>query len=214
MKVKETSVQFGMTAAVVLAAGRSARMGRPKAFLPHIASGSTFLSHLVAAAHAAHALPILVVGRADDPELQAEVVRRGAVFVENREASRGQLSSVLAALDSFGPAVPDAMLLLPVDVPMVTPAVLGQLMAAAKSSSASIVRAAYHGRHGHPVLFKRTVFDELRRADPAVGARAVIRENPARVLDLEVDEPGVLIDVDTPDDYLRIFGRSFDAPVT
>ena len=207
MKVKETSVQFGMTAAVVLAAGRSARMGRPKALLPHIASGSTFLSHLVAAAHAAHELPILVVGRADDLDLQAEVVRRGAVFVENREASRGQLSSVLAALDSFGPAVPDAMLLLPVDVPLITPAVLGQLMTAAKSSSASIVRAACHGRHGHPVLFKRTVFDDLRTADPAVGARSVVRADPSRVLDVETGDPGVLVDVDTPEDYLRVFGR-------
>ena len=61
--------------------------------------------------------------------------------------------------------------------------------------------------HGHPVLFKREVFAELRAADSAVGAKAVVRANAARVLDVEVDDPGVTIDVDTPADYERFFHR-------
>jgi molybdenum cofactor cytidylyltransferase len=69
------------------------------------------------------------------------------------------------------------------------------------------VRASYRGVHGHPVLFKRAVFDELRAADPHVGARAVVRADPARVRDVEVNDRGVTLDIDTPEDYFRAFGQ-------
>jgi molybdenum cofactor cytidylyltransferase len=195
-----------MTAGVVLAAGRSVRMGRPKAFLTHFSPDSTFLAHLVASARSGGADPVLVVGRPEDSRLQAEATRLGGDFVENPEAARGQLSSVIAALDSFS-SDPSAILLLPVDVPMITSDVIRQLIQAAAATSAVIVRAAHQGQHGHPVLFKRAVFDELRRADPSTGARAVVRADPARVLNVETGEPGVLTDIDTVEDYVRVFGR-------
>lgn len=195
-----------MTAGVVLAAGRSVRMGRPKAFLPHFRPDSTFLAHLVGSARSAGAHPVLVVGRPEDMRLRAETTRLGGNFVQNTDSARGQLSSVIAALDSF-PSDPHAILLLPVDVPMITSDVIRQLIHAAAATGAVIVRAAHQGQHGHPVLFKRAVFDELRRADPSTGARAVVRADPARVLDVETGEPGVLTDIDTPEDYERIFGR-------
>jgi molybdenum cofactor cytidylyltransferase len=72
-------------------------------------------------------------------------------------------------------------------------------------SSAPIVRAVHGGRHGHPVIFKRRVFDALRAADPSVGAKEVVRS--AGIEDVEVDDPGVLTDVDTPGDYVRVFGK-------
>ena len=205
-EVKKTSVQFGMTAAVVLAAGRATRMGRPKAFLPHFSPETTFLAHLVGSAQAAGLAPVLVVGRSADRDLKAEASRLGAVFVENPAPNEGQLSSLVAALTSFQEA-PDAVVLLPVDIPLVTPGVIRELVAAAASSGAVIVRAAHDGQHGHPVLFKRSVFAELIDADPATGARAVVRADPARVLNVEAGEPGVLVDVDTPEDYRRVFGR-------
>ena len=60
------------------------------------------------------------------------------------------------------------------------------------------MRATYRGRHGHPVLFARGLFDELRTADPAVGAKAVVRRYAAETLDLDVDDPAVLHDIDEP----------------
>jgi molybdenum cofactor cytidylyltransferase len=96
---------------------------------------------------------------------------------------------------------------MPVDVPLVSAAAIGQLRRAVEVDGVHIARAAYDGRHGHPVLFTRAVFEELRRADPSAGARAVVRANPARVRDVEVGEPGVTMDIDTPEDYLRVFGR-------
>ncbi|HXG55244.1 MAG TPA: hypothetical protein VNJ03_07665, partial [Vicinamibacterales bacterium] len=75
---------------------------------------------------------------------------------------------------------------------------------------AAILRATHANRHGHPVLFMREVFEELRKADPSVGAKAILRSRPDRVLNVEVDEAGVIMDVDTPADYERLFGRTLE----
>jgi molybdenum cofactor cytidylyltransferase len=68
-----------------------------------------------------------------------------------------------------------------------------------------MARVAHAGRGGHPVLFRDVVFDDLRTADPAIGAKAVLRARAGDVLDVEVDDPGVLRDVDAPDDYIALF---------
>jgi molybdenum cofactor cytidylyltransferase len=67
-----------------------------------------------------------------------------------------------------------------------------------------IVRATYRGRHGHPVIFSRTVFDSIRHADPAIGAKAVVRAHVQDVIDVDVDDPGVVLDVDNPEDYAKL----------
>lgn len=190
---------------VILAAGRSSRMGgRPKALLPH-EDGHNFVSHLVDIGREAGLSPMLVVGRPDQVALRVEVERLDAGFIENPEPDRGQLSSLVAGIDAAGGV--DAVMVLPVDVPLLSADVLRTLLSAAERSDAVILRATSGGRHGHPVLFRRSVFDELRTADPEVGARAVVRADPARVLNVEVADPGVTIDIDTPDEYRRLYGR-------
>lgn len=184
-------------------------MGRSKPLLPHgNVSGLTFVAHLVEVARAAGLNPIVVVGRPEDELLRAEVARHRADFVENPRAESGQLSSLQAGLSALeaDPAIAGVMAM-PADVPLVDRDVIERLLRAAAASPALILRAAHDGRHGHPVLFTRAVFDELHAADPAVGARAVVRADPGRVEDVEVGAPGVTFDVDTPDDYLRAFGR-------
>ena len=194
--------------AVILAAGRSSRMGRSKALLTHLDGKTTFVAHAVRECRAAGLPVILVVGRRDDAVLRAAVVELNAEFVSNFDPDRGQLSSIVAGLDVADQTYrADAIVVLPVDVPLVTAAGIRALCTRAAASSAAILRSAANGQHGHPVLFTRQVFDELRHADPDVGARAVVRADPSRVIDVDVGEPGVLIDVDTPDDYRRAFGR-------
>lgn len=197
-----------MTGALILAAGRGSRMGRPKGLLPHPPTGRTFLGHLVDCVHSAGLTAVAVVGRSGDEGLRRETEAAGVRFVVNHQPDDGQLSSLLAGLDALDASGVSGLLVLPVDVPHITPGVVDTLLAAAARTPAVIVRAAYGGRHGHPVLFKQAVFDELRRADPSVGARAVVRADPQRVLDVETGDPGVLADVDTPEDYERIFGRT------
>jgi CTP:molybdopterin cytidylyltransferase MocA len=196
-----------MVAGIILAAGRSERMGRPKALLRQVQSGNTFVGHLIRIARESRLDPILVVGRPGADEVAAEVGRAGGTLVVNAGADRGQLSSIVAGLDAADAAGASAIMVLPVDVPLLSTRVLTAVLDAAAADERPIVRAVHRGRHGHPVLFKRAVFSELRAADPLVGARAVVRADPARVNDVEVDHPGVTLDIDTPEEYRRVFGR-------
>ena len=86
------------------------------------------------------------------------------------------------------------------------PAAIRLLLARAATSAAPIVRAVHRGEHGHPVIFKRRIFDALRAADPAQGAKAVVRA--AEVEDVETGDPGVVDDIDTPEDYARLLEKS------
>jgi molybdenum cofactor cytidylyltransferase len=181
-------------------------MGRSKALLPVWPDGPTFVAHLSASLLAGGTADVLVVGRPDDEPLRTEVDRIGprVRFAVNPQADEGQLSSLLAGLNAADRPGVRGVLLTPVDAPLVQPATVRALLTAFASGHASIVRATHDGRHGHPVIFARALFDELRRADPGVGARAVVRAHAGDVLDLEIDDPAVLDDIDGPDDYARV----------
>lgn len=194
-----------MMTAVILAAGRSSRFGRPKAFLPVGPGGPPFVERLVATFRSAGVNEVVVVGRAGDDGLRECCDRAGARFVENPRADRGQLSSLICALDALGREV-SAVIVTPVDMPLIRADTIGAVRDAFLGSGAAIARAAYRGRHGHPVIFAAAVFGELRRADPDHGAKAVVRAHGTAVLDVDVDDEGVLRDVDTAQDYRDLFG--------
>jgi molybdenum cofactor cytidylyltransferase len=191
-----------MTPGIVLAAGSSTRMGRSKALL---ASGDRpFVRRVLDTLEAGGIASRFVVVRPGDRALVAAIEAAGAGAVLNPRADEGQLSSLIAGLDAADTDGVDAVLVTLVDVPLVQSSTVRDLLARAALSSAPIVRAVYRGRHGHPVIFKRATFTALRGADPAIGAKAVVRANI--VEDVEIDDPGVVEDVDTPSDYQRLFG--------
>lgn len=204
-------LRYDSVTGVILAAGRSSRMGRAKALLRVWPGGDTFVMRLLTALAEGGVGEVLVVVRPDDRDVGAEVLRGAADLpvpvrvVENPAADLGQLSSVQAALSAIHARRGDGLLIVPVDMPLVSPATIRRLLEVFPSSHAPVVRAVHAGRHGHPVIFSRTVFDDLRGADPAVGARSVVRARGA--LDVEVDDRGAVEDVDTPEDYERLFGR-------
>jgi molybdenum cofactor cytidylyltransferase len=184
-------------------------MGQPKALLPIRPGGPSFVRYLAAALLEGGVVDVLVVGRADDADLRAEVesVGTGVRLVINAHAEAGQLSSVIAGLNAADRPGIHGMLVTPVDVPLVLPGTVRALLTAFASRRAPVVRATYLGRHGHPVIFGREVFEALRHADPAIGAKAVTQAHAHALVDLEVDDPGVLHDIDGPDDYARVFNR-------
>ena len=192
-----------MTPAIVLAAGASTRMGRPKALLQ--AGGRTFIRTILDALHDGGVPDAVVVVRPGQDAVVAEVAASGfGRAVENPRADEGQLSSLIAGLDAIDrPGVVAALVTL-VDVPLIGASAVRLLLARAATSPAPILRAVHRGRHGHPVIFKRQLFEALRRADPAIGAKAVVRA--VAVEDVEASDPGVVEDVDTPEDYARLFG--------
>jgi molybdenum cofactor cytidylyltransferase len=192
-----------MIPGVILAAGRSERMGRPKALLPCGPGGDTFVHRLALALREGGVEEVLVVGRRDDEGLRAEVeaLPVPARYVENPRADEGQLSSLLAGLSAADRPGIGALLMTPVDAPLIMSGTVAALIAEFLATHAPIVRAVHRGRHGHPVIFAREMFQALRHANPALGARGVVRTHTDRVVDLEVNDPGVLGDVDTPGDY-------------
>ena len=196
-----------MIAGIILAAGRSTRMGTSKALLS-ASSSETFVSRLIATLRSGGLAAPMVVGRADDELLHREVERYGCPFVVNPNADAGgQLSSLLAGLAAADRADLRGALVVPVDAPLVTSHTVATLVAVFEATLAPVVRPRHAGRHGHPVIFSRAIFDELRRADPAAGARAVVRAHERAIVNVDVDDPGVLGDVDTPESYRALFGR-------
>lgn len=194
-----------MIPAIVLAAGASSRMGRPKALLR--AGDRTFVRAILETLRAGGVPDAVVVIRSGNPEVMAEIEASGfGRHVVNPRPDEGQLSSLLIGLDAVDRDGVEGVLVTLVDVPLIGADAVRTLIARARASDAPVLRAVHEGRHGHPVLFKKRVFDALRRADPAIGAKAVIREWPPE--DVEVPEPGVVEDIDTPADYTRVVEMS------
>lgn len=195
--------------AVILAAGFSSRMGRDKARLP-IPGGGWFLSRLARTFLAAGCPDVLaVVGPLGDEVHAAAARERLPVrFVVNPDPSRGQLSSLQEALAVLAERAPRGLLVAPVNQPLVAVETVRRVVEEWSRSAAPIVRPSWRGRHGHPALFDALVLDELRKADVAVGARTVVHAHAAEAHDVEVDDPGAFEDIDTPEDYRRVFGAS------
>ncbi len=199
-----------MTAGVILAAGRSSRMGRSKPLLL-APDGRTFVARLVDALHSGGVDALFVVGRPDDQPLRLAVESHAshARWIENPDADTGgQLSSLLAALRKADRPGIRAVMVVPVDAPMITAETVAMLLSVFTSTQGAIVRARYQGRNGHPVIFSRAMFDELRRADPSRGAKAVLRAHRDGIVEVDVDDPGVAGDIDTLEEYQQLVGDS------
>lgn len=189
-------------AGIILAAGASSRMGRPKALLP--IGADTFVTRLIRTLAEAGAAPVVVVCGVAADGVRAAIATAAVpgTVVVNPSPDLGQLSSLIVGLAAVGDDVSAALVCL-VDAPLVSPATVGRVMTAFRETGAPIVRPCSGERHGHPVLFSRGVFDDLRQADPAVGAKAVVRARASEVAGVEVQDPGAFIDIDTPADYER-----------
>ena len=199
-----------MLPAIVLAAGASTRMGSPKALLP-APDGRPFVARIVRALLDADVTRIAVVtGRDHDAIVRAvsdDEPERLPLFVRNDDPGRGQLSSLWVGMDAVLTAESEAMMMTLVDVPMVDAATIGRVIEAWRQTHAPIVRPAIGDRHGHPVIFDRVLFGELRAAPLDGGAKTVVRAHEAAVLNVPVSDEGSLIDVDTPADYQSLRRR-------
>lgn len=201
-----------MIRAIVLAAGASSRMGQAKAALPLGQTGETVVARVVRTLLSGGAPDVTVVAGA-----HIDAVRRAmpafvetagnpsvprARVIEHAGWQQGQLSSLLAGLNAIDDPLLEAALVTLVDVPLVQPSTVATVIAEWRRTRAAIARPVNGDRHGHPVIFDRSVFADLRAADPRVGAKSVFAKH--RVLDVEVNDPGAFEDIDTPGDYERV----------
>jgi molybdenum cofactor cytidylyltransferase len=190
--------------AIVLAAGRSSRMGRPKATLP-AGDGHTFLTRIVRTFLDAGVDDVIVVVGHDADAIAASFSDSGlpARFVVNREYDRGQLSSLLAGLNAIDRPGVSAALVTLVDVPLVSASTVRTVIERYRGTHAAIVRPTCGDRHGHPLLIDRSVFGALRAADPAAGAKPIVRAHASTAGDIAIDDEGAFIDIDTEEDYRK-----------
>jgi molybdenum cofactor cytidylyltransferase len=183
---------------IVLAAGRSERMGRAKALLR--LGDRTFLRAAVEALAAGGCGRVVAVVASS--EIEAEARSAGAVVVWNDDVAAEQVASVRLGLAAAGEEV-TAAVVHPVDHPMVEPATVRALVSAHARRPGSVVRPVYAGRPGHPTLFPRSLWPSL--FDPSLprGARSVVEDPSTATVDVPVSDPGVVTDIDTPEAYAR-----------
>ena len=194
-----------MIPAIVLAAGRSTRMGRAKQTLP-LDGGDTFLTRIVRTFLDAGVDDIVVVAGHDADAVIASVAASGlpARFAVNRGYDRGQLSSLQAGLAVVDRPGVNALLVTLVDVPLVSADTVRAVVESYRLTHAPVVRPTSGDRHGHPLLIDRSLFDELRAADPAAGAKAIVRAHATPAGDIPIADEGAFLDIDTAEEYAKL----------
>jgi len=189
-----------MIAAVVLSAGESSRMGRPKALLP--IEGETFIGRIVASLKQTQVGKIVVV-LGHNSDLLAAAIRPLAVdILINTNYKLGQLSSLQVAVRKLLPdADCDGMLVHLVDHPYIDASLVDRMIQQFYESKKDIVVPRCRGKRGHPVLFSRALFGELLDAPMDQGAKAVVNAHGNGTLEIDTDEKGITVDIDTPELY-------------
>ncbi|MGE5307220.1 MAG: nucleotidyltransferase family protein [Alphaproteobacteria bacterium] len=192
-----------MIVAVVLAAGESRRMGRPKALLP--IAGKSFIETIVTALRQTRIGEILVVLGHHAADLKPRIEALPITILINSEYRLGQLSSLqvairhLRGLPDLGRV--DGILVHLVDHPYLNPALVDRMIESFYTSRKLIVLPRYQSRRGHPVIFATQLFGELLQAPLEQGAKAVVNAHRGDTLELETDDAGIAIDIDTPEEY-------------
>lgn len=186
-------------------------MGRLKATL-RVDGRDTFLTRIVRTFIEAGVTDVTVVLGYQAPVLIEELRQAGLSprIVINEAFESGQLSSLHAGLNAVDREGVEAILLMLVDAPLVSPETLRAVLERYEQTRAPVVRPVRGTEHGHPVLIDRSLFQDLRTADPDRGAKPVVRGNVSSAGDVPTADPGAFMDIDTPEAYERAFGRPLD----
>ncbi len=194
-----------MIVAVVLSAGESSRMGRPKALLP--VDGVRFIEKIVTALKSTRVAKIIAVLGHDADEMRRQIGDLPVTMVVNPNYKQGQLSSLVAAIDSIqsskDSASVDGILVHLVDHPFINPDLVNLMIDRFHETKKLIVVPHYRGRRGHPVIFARALFAELLAAPLDQGAKTVVHAHRDETLEIDTEDPGVTIDIDTPEEYRK-----------
>ena len=186
-----------MLAAVILSAGASSRMGRPKALLPY--REGTFLEHLIQVTRHSRIGVTRVVLGASAEEIRTIAKLDTSLVVVNPRWEQGQLSSICAGIRSLEGIETEGIVLCPVDHPLVSARLVGDLVAQFYLNTKAIVLPVHNGRRGHPVIFSSALYGELLTAPADKGARAVVWAHSADILEVPTDEQGVVLNLNDPD---------------
>ena len=191
-----------MIAGLILAAGESSRMGQDKPLLTY--RGRTFLETIVATLREAGVERVAVVLGHHAEEIRHTAKLEDVEVVINPEYRRGQTSSLQVGLRALDSPDLEAVVLCLVDHPLISADTVRALVTSFRRAGAPVVIPTFQDQRGHPVLIGRTLFSELLSLDPDEGANTVIRKYRDATQLVEVNDSGILLDVDDPDTYHRL----------
>lgn len=168
-------------------------MGRPKLLLPF--RGGTILGSLIQALREGGVSGIVLVAAPGDEALRDWGAAAGVRVAVNPEPERGMLSTILAGIAAAGDA--ETLVVCPADLPALLPSTVRAVLA----EQAPLVVPSYRGRRGHPLVISPELIPEIRTLHLEVGLRELLDRHPERLRIVEVDDPGAVRDVDTPEEY-------------
>lgn len=194
--------------AIILSAGESSRMGSPKALLPM--QGISFIERIISELQASKVGMIVVVLGHNAEAIRVKIQHLPVTVVVNQDYARGQLSSLCVGLRSLEAGrtagTIDGALVHLVDHPFLTASLVDYLIDRFYDSQKLVVLPRYKGKRGHPVIFSSRLFAELESTPLDQGAKAVVHAHRDETLEIEVEDEGVVIDIDTPEEYGRYAG--------
>jgi molybdenum cofactor cytidylyltransferase len=189
-----------MIVAVVLAAGESSRMGRPKALLP--IDGQTFVERIATALKRTQVGKVFVILGHNSDELKQRIENLPVEILMNPDYKLGQLSSLQVAVRYLQTDKScDGMLVHLVDHPYIDSTLVDLMIQRFYETKKLIVVPRYRGKRGHPVLFSRELFNSLLAAPMDQGAKSVVNAHRDETLEIETEDEGITLDIDTPELY-------------
>lgn len=205
-RLAKTATAGARIGAVVLAAGKSSRMGSPNKLLCEL-EGAPLITHMIDALLATEVRPIVVVTGHEEAAVRQVLDGKPVRFVHNPDFAEGMSTSLRAGLAALGAEI-DAALICLADMPRVRPAHIESLLGAFDPDDGrAIVVPTHRGQRGNPVLWASRFFPELQRLSGDTGARALLEHHAELVCRVPIEDAGVAIDVDTPSDLAALGGR-------
>jgi molybdenum cofactor cytidylyltransferase len=189
-----------MVSAIVLAAGESKRLGRPKLLLP--LGNSTILEQTIDNLLSSKVSEVVVVVGYSSEEMTRIIVDRPVKIAVNPIYKRGMSTSIITGLNLVNNKS-DAIMIMLADQPFIGSRIINKLIREFIDNNKGIVFPTYQSNQGHPVIFATKYKAELLKLEGDVGAREIIKKHANDILEIAVNSESVYVDIDTVSDYYR-----------
>ncbi len=186
--------------AIILAAGSSTRMGTQKLLMPY--NNSTMIETVIDNVLDSKIDKVMVVLGADSDEITRVIGQKPVEYCHNQQPKKGMLSSVICGFKAL-PENANAALVYLGDQPNIPPAITNTIIEAYNGDLHGIVIPVHDHRRGHPLLVDLKYRRDIFKLDLDKGLRSLMHLFPEDVLEVDVDEPGILVDIDTREDYSK-----------